>query len=350
MIVLNNDFLLLNIEKDLEARFDHVVKNSKIQKVTMDLRSIYAKSLYKTIYKRLVYKEKILLEYKKIKSFLIGKKVVLLSNGEGFVAKNIISFILKDFPNIILVVLQHGIFVTEKPKKINQLIRFFLNSFFRLFFKVYVFGTGFGFANSHKYIVYNETYKRYLQSINILPENIIVSSFFLKGEGNTSHNNVKNDSALFLLQCLSELNITTKKYENFLCTTIIRSLSNTYKKVLIKQHPYCTIKLENLPDNCFIESANVSELISKSTIMISFFSTALLEYENIDIPCVAVFSDKLKVDLRQYQVFKYISDIDILSKERCFSFKENKPRVGTKIFFEKGIFNYNQVLNKLGVK
>jgi hypothetical protein len=344
---LSDDYALLILEADLEERFRHIEENTKIHKVVMSLRSIYVNSFYKTIIDRLRYKKIIMLEYEKSKEYLSNKKIILLSNGEGFIAKNIIFFLQRDFPDTVLVVLQHGIFVTRAPKISDRAARVALNFFSKALFGIYVYGTGFGFSNAHKYIVYNNEYNNYLQSIGILSKNIVISSYFLKG-ARVEFSKVKNNkSAVFLLQCLSELNISDKKYELFVYTTIIESLSRTYKKVIIKQHPYCNVKLDNLPENCTIIDVNISELVLTANIMVSIFSTALLEYEHLNIPCVAIFNNKLKVDLRQYEVFRYISNFDVLLKDTRFSYKENKSRDLMDVFFEEGCKNYKEVLKEL---
>jgi hypothetical protein len=255
-----------------------------------------------------------------------------------------VRWIKKDFPNIILLLLQHGIFSIENNRKKGALI-FCLNKLTESMMDYSMAGKGFINNCIDYYIVYNQYYKSQLINYGVSDGRIIVSSLFLKGEKffrNSTSYRVHKKNALFLLQCLSALGITDRKTEVELIDAIVGWLSKQYDIVLLKQHPYCNIELTFIPNNCRFVEGEISEIAKECGTAISFFSEALLECEYLGLRTIAIKSKSLKVRPEIYELFESVADI----KEDGSLLVSSNTRVFSK-YYESEIVSSGELSNIL---
>ena len=298
---------LLVLEQDLKNRYQYIENNFADEKIILNLTNVTKTNYLVTLWDRYKNTKHLLAEYQRIKNRISTFEIILFSNSEGYIASNIISWIHRDFPNIIKVSLQHGFFIENKEtvfKKFSNLIIKFISGF-------YLIGSGLYNPTINKYIVYNSYYKSNLVKLGVKNDDVIISSYYLKGEtfysSKNVYQNITRNNAIFLLQPLSELGLISKEFELELVMWVISKLSKKYGNVYIKQHPYKDIKFPNLPSNCIIVSQNLFELASKASIAFSFFSVALIELDYLGIQSVAIQHNKINTDKKIYDFFKFVA-------------------------------------------
>jgi hypothetical protein len=336
--MFENDLLLI-LEEDLAERFIFFEAQLKVEKCVLPLKNILTRSRILTLVNRIRYKNIILKRYEEIKPQLARKQRIFLSNAEGFIAKNIIDLLKRDYPETQLVVLQHGIFVARDVRAFKSTLLKFANAASRFIFGIYLAGEGFGRTSADKYIVYNSYYSEFLVKLGWEESNVIVSAFYLKGFSGAKQQPLStsgNRSAIFLLQCLHAAGISSRRVQDKLIERTTELLSFTYDSVQIKQHPYCNISLPKLPPNCAVVNADINELASSASLIVSFFSTALIDVEHLGIPTVAVRSRQLKVDPGVYDLFRFVHDYDSSGSEKNFTYSRNICRESTEYFYQTG--------------
>jgi hypothetical protein len=257
-------------------------------------------------------------EYKKLSEFIKHKckerdvKEIFFSNSEGYIAYNFLLRIKKDFPSLRLIGLQHGVFELKKTSKIG--IRSFINYVINLSLGIYPIGGGFGQKIVDEYIVYNEVYKDFLVNTYKWPENMVkVDLNFLKCElFDKKINKQKNNTVLFLSQCLAKASMCDIKEEEFLHNKVLEYLSTKYDKVLIKQHPACCGEISFIKKNNIEFVDDLIEGFNSSSYAYSFASTTLLEAEIFDIETFAIDSELISGDKSLYKLFKNTLNFDLL--------------------------------------
>ena len=333
--------LFLIMEVDLVDRFSFFQKTTNIKTHALDLKNSLKQSKLSTVLSRLTYNKNLQTEYEKLKEQLAGVSQLFISNPEGYIAKNIIYFLRRDYPNLKIVSLQHGIFSLAEESKIKKSLKLLVNFCLKPILGYFVIGDGFGDITTDRYIVYNSLYKDFLIKKGWDYEKVIISSFFLKGEVETKAlESKKGEKAVFFLQCLHKLGITDHDSEMKLIKSVTDKLSKTYSEVLIKQHPYAAIKLPVLAENCIVIK-DLPEL-KEIGIIVSAFSTALLEFEKYGIPCVAIKYSQLNVNLSVYDQFLNIHDFDNSTNDD-FDYYKNSKRENLPVFFETGVMNLEQI-------
>ena len=307
-----NRCLLLIMEKDLEFRFPYIEKIFCDAKYVLNAKNIKKNNYISTIVAVFGLKNELFKEYSLLKNQLPKFKLLFISNTEGFISKNIIEWIKKDFPCLKLITMQHGGVIIKK-KKIERMIIKMFNFFSSLIFDYIIAGDGFINSKVDYYIVYNNYYKSELLQNGIDKSKIIVSTKFLKGEeffcAKNIFSNSRKNNALFLLQCLSALKITDIKTEKWLNDWIINYLSKEYKEVFIKQHPYDDIQIEKLPNNCTMVNNEIMEVSKECKFAVSFFSVGLLECEYLGLETLAIYSKKIQTPINSYDLFQTVKEL-----------------------------------------
>jgi hypothetical protein len=328
--------LLIYLESDLKGRYSFFESISNIECVTLNLKNKLCLSPFETIKNRLSYKKILDEEYNLLKTKLIGIEKIILSNSEGFIAKNIISYIKRDFPKIKLITFQHGIFVLRTDIFIKSIVKKCLNLLSKLVFGFYVIGDGSVSKKTDEYVVCNSVYRDFLLINKWKKNEIIISSYFLKGEREITKSILpKEKKVIFFLQCLSKLGLATKEDELLIIKNIIETLSKKYEKIEIKQHPYATIELPILPKN--VNEIDEVTAIEEISMVISFFSAALLDYEKYGIPAVSIKSSSILVDSAVHDQFKYFVNFDSFdSKRDQLIIEENPIRANSEVFYQSG--------------
>lgn len=304
--------LLLIMETDLSSRYAYVERVLCRDKHVLPLKNVTKKHLLNTLTVRLRLRGEISSAYQELKQVLSGHRFVFLSNTEGFIARNIVRWIRRDFPAITLFSMQHGIVILER-NRIKMAVTFCLNRWTEFAADYSLLGEGLVNDCIDYYIVYNQSYKSVLVADGISAGRVIISSLFLKGDkfiesGNTSAG-VQKNNALFLLQCLSALAITDRETEAALIHSVVAWLSKQYDVVFLKQHPYCNIELASLPNNCTVVEGEVADIARECAVAISFFSVALLECEYLGLRTIAIRSRSLNVTPEAYSLFELIGDL-----------------------------------------
>jgi hypothetical protein len=310
-----NKKILIVFEKHMNERYKYVAQKNNMKIVYMNLFNIKSKNPISTFLNRIHSKKLFLHKYYTL--FNLIKKyesqnykiIIYVSNAEGYIAHNFLKWLVKDFPKLELVAMQHGIMpLTNSVNKIK--IRKVFNAIIYFIFGIYPYGTGFGFKLTNKYIVYKNIYKDILITFGWNPEDIIVDIQFLKSElydyykVNKLVNYRESSTAIFLPQCLALSGVCTKEEEILLMKKTIKYISSKHKKVLIKLHPGCNNIGFRVPSNCiYIDSLNEGFL--KANVAYSFFSTALLDAEIFELKTIAIqpISVNLKIDLNVYSLF-----------------------------------------------
>lgn len=329
--------LLLIMEKDLENRFLFFEEYAGIRKEVLNLKNSLLISKFKTIATRLSYGKVINSEFNKLGLLLKEIDVLFISNPEGYIAKNIIYKIRAAYPHLKIISLQHGIFAMTNEIIIKKVAKNIVNRLGFILFKTFFIGDGFGVKSTDKYIVYNVLYKNYLIWCGWKEADVIVSSYLLKGakEENLVVSKV-NGSAVFFLQCLQKLGIASKKVEEHIITTVVQKLKKKYTNVLLKQHPYANIDIPRLLLDEKCREIEILPELESISLIVSCFSTALLEYEKFGITTIAIYSKDLNVDATVYEQFMHIYDFDEKKNEDDFSFRVNEKRKNLPLFFTPG--------------
>lgn len=325
--------LLLIMEADLISRFEYVEQVLCRDKHVLPLTNVSRRNPLSTLVARLRMRHEVFAAYDQLKSQLSNYRYVFLSNTEGFIARNVAKWIRRDFPDVILLDLQHGIFMRANDR--TRALITCLNKLTELALDYSLAGSGIFQKEVNFYIVYNNWYKSLLVRLGVPADRVIVSSFLLKGKKLFEMKKVAstdNRTALFLLQCLSELAITDKKTEVSLNQFIVKWLSENYDVVLLKQHPYCNIEIAGLPVNCKFVEGDVTDIAQECGTVVSFFSSALFECELLGLRTIAISDDRLKVIPGIYKLFKEVGEVQ---EDGSLSLKTNPDLFST--YFESEI-------------
>lgn len=337
--------LLLIVEADLGCRFAYVEQVLCRDKHVLSLKNVTKRNPLSTLMARISLRHEMSLAYEELKNNLSKYRFIFLSNAEGFIAKNIARWIRRDFPNIILLNLQHGIFMFENNRKKMALI-LCLNKLTEFAMDYSVAGGGFIHEAVDFYIVYNNWYKSLLVSRRVPGDSIIVSSFLLKGEKlfeSRKPSSTDNRTALFLLQCLSALAIIDRESEVRLIDCVINWLSEHYDVVLLKQHPYCNVEIAGLPSNCRFVEGDVMDIAKECGTAVSFFSSALFECECLGLRTIAIRDDRMKLIPGVYELFKEVGEVQ---KDGSLLLKANAHALST--YYESEIRTAEELLAVLG--
>ncbi len=307
----NEEELFIVFEEHMLQRYSYLINKFKFKSYAVQgFGNIQIGTKPKDILKRIAYRRIFHREYKKVYAFIeehIKQQAIAklyCSNSEGFIAYNFLTKLRKDFPNLELIGLQHGVF--ELSPVPNFKLRRLLNSLFGLLMGMYPFGMGFGTKIVDSYIVYNQKYKDFLIIEQGWPEeSVIVDLQFLKAElYDKKIDKPENETALFLSQCLSKASLCSKAEEQFLNEKVLAYLSVKYKKVLIKQHPACSGDIQFVLKENMRIIEDLVDAFNQSSFAYSFASTTLLEAEIFDIQTYAINSKLLSGDKSIYKLFK----------------------------------------------
>jgi len=305
--------LLLILEADLAARFPYVEQVLCRNKHVLPLKNITRPAFLSTFVARFVLRHQLLTAYQQLKRQLVNYDCVFLSNTEGFIARNIERWIRRDFPEMVLLHLQHGLMVPE-PSRLKRLLLAALNRVAESGIDYSLAGEGFVGNPVDYYIVCNNHCKALLVQQRASRRKIVVSSLFVKGEkygGAPRRSEVQDqmNCAVFFLQCLSALAITDRQAESSLIQAVIQWLSQRHERVLLKQHPYGDIEVEDMPANCRFVKGDVAEIAQKCSTAVSFFSEALLECEHLGLRTMAIRSRELIFKPGTYDFFAKVLDV-----------------------------------------
>ena len=158
-------YLLLILEKEMEDRYVFLEQSIPFDKITLNLRNVRSGSVFVTILKRIRYRRYLNDEYEKYKEQISKYKKIFVSNGEGFIAINLIRKIGQEHPEIQIITLQHGIFGFDyiglkthsksnktqiKPGLVfNKNFRKAINKLSKILLNIYILGEGFGSLITH---------------------------------------------------------------------------------------------------------------------------------------------------------------------------------------------------------
>jgi hypothetical protein len=333
------DSLLIIFEKDLNNRYEYFVNHTEISTLKLNLDNRYEKNLLKTIYRRVLYKKELEKSKKIILQKCANKKYIFVSNSEGFIALNLIVFMKKNL-NCKIISLQHGIFEFIKWPSYKKFVKLVINSATRIIFGIQPIGLGFGHKIADKYIVYCDEYKNFLVSRGWHDNDVIVSSFFLKGKENDPLIRKKdyqyNRNVLLILQPMSASGMMKWKTENNLYTKVIKVLLKKFDKIYIRQHPFKRVNLEYSSKN-IIETNETSliEDLNMANTVISFMSTVLVDYEEMEKEFISIYTKHLSFYSSSYVAFNKIYYID---DDNNFSFKiTDNPNRKRKYFYQTGV-------------
>lgn len=303
--------LLLIIESDLSSRFPYAEEVLCKHKRVLPLKNITKRNTVATLIARLMLRQKVFAAYEELRKDLYKYRYIFLSNAEGFIANNIIRWIRRDFPNVMLLHLQHGMFVLEGKSRIKSLGAL-LNKITEATIDYNVAGGGFVNRHVDFYIIYNNYYRSLLINEGVSRGKIVVSTLLLKGKTFLRSENAYSQNkgnVLFLLQCLSALAITDEETEAKLISCSVNWLSRQYEYVFLKQHPYCDIKLSKVPSNCEFVEGNVQDIAKKCGTAVSFFSEALFECEFLGLRTIAIRAKDINIMPGIYHLFETVGDI-----------------------------------------
>lgn len=342
-----SDSLLIIFERQLEDRFNNFKELTKVECYNCKLENIYGKNIFYSIYQRIKYRKKLINAKSEILKKLKYKKVIYVSNGEGFIALNMIEFIKKN-SKAKIVCLQHGVFELLDWNFFEIFLKKFINNATKLIFGIKVIGLGFGYKIADKYVVYCNPYKDFLVNKGWSNSDVIVSSYFLKGvdynKNKAINYPISETKVLLAMQPMSAMNLMSKKDEHFLYKKLLKILVSNFEVIYIRQHPYCDVEVPIVESSKIIKTTNstLKDDIDKVDIVVSFMSSALVDYENANKKFISVYSNKLKKYKSSYIAFKYIFMIDS-SNNNNFNYKKNKNRK-TKFFYETGLKSYKELV------
>ena len=349
---MNNNFsnsILIIFERQLEERFSVFEELTGIDSYCCSLENIYGQNIVHSIYLRIKKRKEILKKQSEILKKIENKDKVFVSNGEGFIAVNLIEFIKKN-STAKVICLQHGIFELLYWSKFKLLIKRLINNITNTIFGIKVIGLGFGHIIADKYIVYCHPYKSFLIDRGWKNSDVIVSSFFLKGFNHNPNKVVdclkKEKIALLAMQPMSAMNLMSKKDETILYKKLLKILVTNFDEVYIRQHPYCdvAIPIEN-PRIIKSNDLSLEDDIERVDIVVSFMSSVLVDFETTGKRFISVYTDKLKTYKSSYIAFKYIFLID-REENNNFNYVKNLNRE-SKFFYETGINSQEQLIKAI---
>jgi hypothetical protein len=246
---------------------------------------------------------------------------IYFSSAEGFVSCNFIYRLKKEFPNVRLIALQHGIF-SLRCNPVKDFLQNKVNKIVFFIFRIFPFGHGFGGVKLSEYYVYSQREKSFLiDKKGWKKDNVTINIKFIKAELYEQFLKKKHKqdfkTALFLLQGLNLVGYCSVEEEKHFINTMINYLSRNYEIVLIKDHPSCGNRLKNfnLPKNTTIIE-NMVEGFERSMTAYSFFSTSLIDAKVFGLKTIGINLKLFKVDEEVYENFDLkINFEDILANK-----------------------------------
>lgn len=214
------------------------------------------------------------------------ESIFIFSTGEGFEIANLKKwFPLKNK----IIAIQHGMFILKYNIKL-EMIRNILNGLFNLFLGFNIVGKGFGGTKFDKYLVYGEKYKNYLvenkkwNSSKVLQAGPLLKKVLKKEVKQTG-------KCILLLQSLVEVKFITQiKFEYYL-KNIVEQLKLNFDSVIIRFHP----KMQSIDYNFLLDekieisrNKKLEEDLEFVEVAFSFFSTALIDANLLNIPVVGI--------------------------------------------------------------
>lgn len=294
------------VERDLKGRCRDVESLCGSKVHVIDFQTISGLNIFSTLIKRYRHAKSLLGQLDKIATSIIDEDIIFLSNTEGYIAKNLVERIRSLNSNVVIVSLQHGMFMIER-NIYRRSVRAFLSKLTKTISGVHLIGDGIYNKNVNCYVVYNEKYKQEIVLSGCDAKNVFVSTETLKGIDFWSKQTVQNgneDAIIFLLQPLSALGLMTQSDEMLLINSLISELTKSYNKIYIKQHPYKTIEGIDVSEKCEFVSASITELASAAGNAISFFSEALHELEYLGLNTFAVYDARINTSIDNYKQFQ----------------------------------------------
>ncbi len=310
---------LIVFESSMEQRYAQMaaIHGFSLYRVGLNntWQNSFANNLGQRISSKQLVKEKISLLIKLVNENSFKK--IYLSNAEGYISKNFIYALRKEFPSLKLIALQHGVFPL-KNILYKETIRKVINALTYKLTGIFPLGAGFGGIILDGYYVYSNREKEFLVSKKgWQASNVIVDIKFIKPEVYREYLSLKasntkdGPAAVFLLQGLHLAGLCSLEHESYLIEETIKYLSNRYKTVLIKEHPACKGRLDamRLPKNVSEESS-LFEAFSKANDAYSFFSTALIDAKIFDLKTTGISSASITVDKEIYNNFDIKIDFE----------------------------------------
>ena len=310
--------LFVVLEEHMLERYLYIIKKNGFKSYCLtNFNNIQIGTSFRSIVNRIKNRKIVKTEYIKLKHWIedhlerFNVTQLYFSNSEGYIAHNVILKVRKDFPEIKLIGLQHGIFELARPPK--KKFRNIVNNICYFALGFYPIGVGFGEKIVDTYIVYNDRYMTFLvEEFGWSKENVIVDLQFLKAElfDKKEDRPKKGKVALFLMQCLSLASMCSKQEETYLNDKVINHLIENYEKVIIKNHPAC---LEAYKTYSNLKVEFVDDLINAfnmSTHAFSYSSTTLIEAEIFDLEAYAINSKLVKEDKSIYKLFDNVIDFE----------------------------------------
>lgn len=334
-----DESILLIFEKDLNDRYEFFVKQTNIDTIKLNLNNIFDKNPLTSLINRIRYRNNIISKIDLIHKECKNKKYIFVSNAEGFIALDIIKSI-KNQNDAKIIALQHGIFEFIDWPLYKIFIKKIINFLTKIFFGIYVLGMGFGHKVTDKYIVYCKEYKEFLLKKGWGNDDVIISSFFLKNKTSDSksifHETRKDSNVLLIAQPMSASGMIKKEVEDQLYSQLLNVLLKKYEKIFIRQHPFEQVDI-NTKSEKIIEThgSTLEEDLDKASTVVSFMSTVLVDYEEMDKEFISVYSDSLEFYKSSYVAFKKIYFIDD-DKDKKFDFILNSSRKRD-FFYQKGV-------------
>jgi hypothetical protein len=300
------------LERQLEENFKHLTKVFKNKKIILDLENYYHKNFFTLFLKRRDTSKKLISLIALNKRMIMSLDKIIISNSEGFIAKNLIHFIKKINPDIIIISLQHGKFFLVSSFKTK--IRNFLNFITMKTSGFYLFGSGFFEQNVNEFIVSNSRYKKTLiENCNVAPEKVFVAASFLKSRASVNmFRCVENGASvvIFLMQPLAKTGYCTEQTENEILDSLMQYLSERHNDFLIKQHPFYESDYLNKKFGQHIYSGTLKEIAPSIKFVYSFFSEGLKELEHKDRVCLAIKHNSINVRESVYAEFSNVLDLE----------------------------------------
>lgn len=310
---------LIVFEKSMEHRYAQMATIHGFSLHTVGMDNTWQNSLFENLKLRIrskrIVKEKADVLFKNLRKG--NFKNIYLSNAEGYISKNLIHSIRKEFPSLKLIALQHGVFPLKQELS-KEFIRKTINKVVYGLTGIFPLGAGFGGLVLDGYYVYSNREKDFLVSRKGWdPSNVLVDIRFIKPEVYNEYVTLKKTynkdgpTAVFLLQGLHLAGLCSLKNETNLIEQTIKHLSERYKNVLLKEHPACKGRLDSLmlPENVSEESS-LFEAFSKANDAYSFFSTALIDAKIFNLKTFGISSKHIKVDEEIYDNFDIKIDFE----------------------------------------
>jgi len=326
-ILMNVGMLVL--EEDLKERYPLFESECCSNIGVLSFKNILKSNWLGTLSGRFGTRKHLKTAFESLPDRIKSADILFISNTEGYIANNIVSWLRKNNPDMIIISLQHGMFLFHEMK-LKTLIAKCISNWMHYLIGFSLIGTGFFNANVDGYVVYNKNYKKMLLDVGANPHGVFMGASLLKGinyKGALGKERVHDadSSAVFLLQPLSALGMLSERDERSIINTTIKWMSTQYKKVYIKQHPYCKITIDWNESVTEVNIGNISEIYKIAGTAVSFFSEALNDCRAQGMKSIAIYDSEINVDSRVYDFFpsviKFVND-NVVSIETKYSNNE----------------------------